>query len=136
MSNLAKIHIAKKQLGLDDDTYRDVLERVTNKRSSKGMSSKQHLAVLDEFKRLGWKPYSNRQKWRKRSDKDYVRKIFAIWTDLKNRNIWRDKRRASLVNFVRDMTGMDDPDFLTPTDASKIIEALKAIEKRHKAGAE
>ena len=34
---LAQIHIAKKELGLDDDTYRDVLERVTRQRSSAGL---------------------------------------------------------------------------------------------------
>lgn len=32
---LAKIHIARKDLGLDEDTYRAVLIRITGKRSAK-----------------------------------------------------------------------------------------------------
>lgn len=34
---IAKIKIAQKELGLDDDTYRAVLERVTGKRSCADM---------------------------------------------------------------------------------------------------
>ncbi|MCO2667365.1 regulatory protein GemA, partial [Pseudomonas aeruginosa] len=33
--NLAKIHIAKAQLGMDDDTYRALLARVAGVRSAK-----------------------------------------------------------------------------------------------------
>ena len=49
---LAQIHIAKKELSLTDDSYRDLLERVTGQRSSKGMTAQKKNAVLDEFKRL------------------------------------------------------------------------------------
>lgn len=54
MSSLAKIHIAKAQLGLDDDTYRALLARVAGVRSAKELSPRQIGAVLAEFQRLGW----------------------------------------------------------------------------------
>lgn len=134
MSNaaLAKIHIAKKQLSLDDDTYRAILERVTGRATSKGMSAKQHAAVLAEFQRLGWqvKPTGKGRKWRKKSNKAYVRKIYAQWGDLKRRGLWRDRRRAALIKFVKDMTGLDNPEFLTAAQAAPVIEALKAMQER------
>ncbi|GAB5833910.1 regulatory protein GemA [Staphylococcus aureus] len=59
--NLAKIHIAKAQLGMDDDTYRALLARVAGVRSAKDLGPRQIDQVLVEFQRLGWKPKSNRQ---------------------------------------------------------------------------
>lgn len=56
MSSLAKIHIAKSQLGMDDETYRALLARVAGVRSAKDLSPRQIGAVLAEFERLGFKP--------------------------------------------------------------------------------
>lgn len=52
----SKIHIARQQLGLDDEAYRAVLARITGKRSSKDLSANQAGRLLQEFERLGWKP--------------------------------------------------------------------------------
>lgn len=54
--SLAKIHIAKAQLGLDDETYRALLARVAGVRSAKDLSPRQMGAVLREFERMGWQP--------------------------------------------------------------------------------
>ncbi len=54
--SLAKIHIAKAQLGLDDDTYRALLARIAGVRSAKDLNRRQIGAVLAEFERLGFKP--------------------------------------------------------------------------------
>lgn len=54
--SLAKIHIAKAQLGLDDDTYRALLARVAGVRSAKDLNKRQVGAVLAEFERLGFQP--------------------------------------------------------------------------------
>lgn len=51
---LSKIHIAKKDLGLDDETYRALLARVAGVRSAKDLSPRQIGAVLAEFGRMGW----------------------------------------------------------------------------------
>jgi phage gp16-like protein len=126
---LARIHIGKKALGLDDETYRDVLERVTGQRSSAGLNDAKRQKVIDELVRLGWK---NALKRRPQSKKRYVRKIFALWGALKRDGIWRDKRTQSLIKFVRDMTGVDDPEWLEYHQASKVIEALKKMQERGK----
>ncbi len=56
--DLAKIHIAKKALALDDHTYRSLISRVTKgKKTSAGkLDYQERSMVLEEFKRLGWKP--------------------------------------------------------------------------------
>jgi hypothetical protein len=54
---LAKVHIAKKQLCLDDDDYRDILERITGHRSSRAVAPDQLQALQREFRRLGWDGY-------------------------------------------------------------------------------
>lgn len=52
---LARIHMAKKQLQLDDETYRALLSRVTGKASSADMDARERNQVLAEFARLGFK---------------------------------------------------------------------------------
>lgn len=83
-SLLAKIHIAKKQLVLDDAIYRDMLWRLTGKRSCKQMSIKELNSVLRDCERLGFKPI--KQHGRKPNvashRKAILGKIEAILTDL------------------------------------------------------
>ncbi|MEO5341084.1 MAG: regulatory protein GemA [Magnetococcus sp. MYC-9] len=52
----AKIHIAKKQLGMTDDEYRALLLGNTGKESTREMSQREMVAVLSAFVRLGWQP--------------------------------------------------------------------------------
>jgi phage gp16-like protein len=119
---LAKIHIAKKELGLDDDTYRSVLMRVTGKTSSAKMSFAQMDEVLAEFKALGWKPTR-----RKPAANKYQRKIYALWKDGYKMG---DFHSPTPHGFVRRMTGKDRADFLSVDEAIKVIEAIKAIMER------
>jgi len=51
-----KIQIARRQLGLDDDTYRAILKRTVGVESSKDLSPRQVGRVLVELERLGFKP--------------------------------------------------------------------------------
>ncbi|HLD65441.1 MAG TPA: regulatory protein GemA [Pseudomonas sp.] len=59
---LSKIHIAKQQLGLEDETYRALLGRVCGVRSAKELTDKQASMVLKEFERLGFKPMPSKTK--------------------------------------------------------------------------
>lgn len=52
----AKIHIARKDLGLDDDTYRAMLEHLTGHRSSKDCTDRQLVMVIASLRRRGWNP--------------------------------------------------------------------------------
>lgn len=52
---LATIHVAKKELGLDDDAYRDLMLTVTGQSSSAKLDWQQRKKLLDHFKNLGFK---------------------------------------------------------------------------------
>lgn len=51
---LAKIHLAKKELDLDDDVYRDLLKNATGLRSCSKMTMAQLETVLNTLKRKGF----------------------------------------------------------------------------------
>lgn len=53
-SLLAKVHIAAKTLGLDDDTYRDMLESLTGQRSAGKLAEKQLVQVIAALRKRGW----------------------------------------------------------------------------------
>jgi phage gp16-like protein len=53
-ADLAKIHIAKKQLGLDDDTYREMLKGITGKTSAGDLSACERADVLNHLKMTGF----------------------------------------------------------------------------------
>ncbi|MDO9104062.1 MAG: regulatory protein GemA [Methylovulum sp.] len=55
-SELANIHIAKQQLGLDDDTYRAMLQQVAGVNSSKDLTPAGRVKVLEHLKTVGFVP--------------------------------------------------------------------------------
>jgi phage gp16-like protein len=134
MNPNAAIHVAKKQLGLDDETYRAVLHRVTGVSSSKDMTPAQHSAVLAEFRRLGFEltpPKSKEPKVGSRGavhlDGPFVSKIRALWIAGWNLGVVKDRHDTALIAFVRRQTGIDHVSWVRdPKDGNKVIEAVKA----------
>ncbi|MBN9232748.1 MULTISPECIES: regulatory protein GemA [Phyllobacteriaceae] len=125
MSATAAIHVAKKQLGLDDDTIRDVYERVTGKRSLRDMSSVEQNNVVQELRRGGFKPASVGS--RKRLEGKYAAKLQALWIAAWNLGIVTNNDDRALIAFVERQTGLSHVRFLHDAgDAAKAIEALKA----------
>lgn len=55
-NKLAQIHIAKQQLGMLDEDYRAVLYRCARVTSAKKLDERGARAVLEEFRKMGWKP--------------------------------------------------------------------------------
>ena len=51
----ALIHIAKAQLGMDDDTYREMLKNLTGKTSSKDLTPFEFDRVMRHLRRLGFR---------------------------------------------------------------------------------
>lgn len=131
---IAKIKIAQKDLGIEDGDYRDLLERVTGKRSAAQLSEAQCGLVLDEFKRLGWKPKVSGGRGRparKAADHPVARKARALWLSLWNLGVVRDPSEASLEAFARRQLGVDQLQWADQTQGFRLIEALKAMAQRH-----
>lgn len=53
-SLLSKIHVAKNQLAMDDDSYRMMLQRLTGKTSSKDITEREAGRVMAEFRAKGF----------------------------------------------------------------------------------
>jgi len=129
----AKLQIARKQLGLDDDTYRDKLELLTGHRSARECSIAEMDRALDGFRRDGFKATKG---VRAPSAKAHVRKIYAVWKDIEPYLKAPDKT-AALRTFVSRQTksralpdGVSAPEFLNAEQANKVIEALKDWRRR------
>lgn len=123
---LAQVHVAKKFLALEDESYRSLLYRVTGQNSAADLTESQLRDVIAEFRRLGWPGVQQYPVARTPE----VRKIFAIWKSLSAVLECRGSR-AGLRAFVEKQTGVSDPNFLNGTQARQIVEALKSIQKRH-----
>lgn len=140
---IAKIHIAKKELALDDDTYRALLEQVTGKTSCAGMTPAQLNQVLDTLKTKGWKPKTNRRQYspstklKPAHTKTPADKIRALWIHMHQSGFIHDGSEAALGKWVERQTkkynqghGMQSIDWVPPWMASKLIEELKKWQQR------
>lgn len=128
---LAKIHIAKKDLGMEDDDYRALLSRVTGKSSSKDLKESQMIELLDEMKKLGFKGAPG--KGVKRSDPEddpQARKIRAMWLTLHQMGEVQDGGEESLRKFCKRVAGIDHLKWLSGKEADEIIKALRGWIKR------
>lgn len=128
---LARVHIARKEMGLDEGAYRALVARVTGYDSAKDCTAAQLLAVLADMKARGWKPKTGKRL----SEKPHVRKIFAIWKSMEPFLV--DPSPAALRSFTARQTktqknpaGISDPNFLSVPDAKKVIEGLKGWQAR------
>lgn len=125
---LAKIHIAKAQLNLDDDQYRDIVRRVTGKDSAAQCRYSQLVDLINEFKSLGWK--TEKKKAFRRAPSDGIKKIYALWGELQALEAVQSTDKTALDAFVKKYTGIDSVQWLLPDQQRKIIEILKQWIKR------
>lgn len=125
MRSLAAIHVAKKQLGLDDDTYRAMLTRLTGKQSAKDMNETERFTVIEALRQQGFKKVSKPSQ--KRLESKFAPKLQALWIAAWNLGLVKNRTDKALISFIKRQTGIDHVRFLRyPDDAAKVIEALKA----------
>lgn len=139
MNTTAIINIARQQLELDEDVYRALLVRVTGESSLRSMTERQKLAVVEEMKRKGFRVTGGGKKLPVAA-KPYVRLIHALWKSCHRGGVVENGSREALRAFCRNAlfpgncSVAVDPDTLSYDQASPIIDALKAMEKRVKNG--
>lgn len=125
-TSIAAIHTAKKQLGLDEETYRAKLRLIVGKDSTKAMSEDERQRVLQVFRNDGFKPAAKGS--RRKLSGPYAGKLQALWIAGWNLGVFRERDDSALIAFVKRQTGLDAVQFLRfPDDAKKAIEALKSI---------
>ncbi len=133
---LARIHILKKETGLDEDDYRDRLESLTRKRSASELSHEELKAVIDDLRKLRdgdpnrrWDRDRPRMLWAPtegdRSKLPMMRRIEAILSVMHedwaygHKQAWKTVKRHRL-------------EFCKPSELQKVMIALDKISRwRH-----
>lgn len=130
LRELGAIHVAKKALGLDDDAYRDVLERVGGKRSAKDLAPAGRRAVLDHFRQLGAFPRAATGRRAGGPRRRYLGKLRAQWLSLYWLGVVNSREDAAIDAMVKRTAGIDRVEWLDARGANKVIEGLKAMAAR------
>ena len=133
-SKLALIHVAKREVGLSEDRYRDLLAGAAGLSSAREIErEEQFRAIMNAFKALGFNSIQSQQRplsrpaWADRwGCNDAQRaKIEVMW-----RAVARDPGDRALHAFIRRITGVDHPQFLRDWLAQNVIIALSAMMKQ------
>lgn len=135
---LAKVHLAKKDLRLDDDTYRDILERETGRRSSAECTVRELEHLVAHFRAQGFvpkaiaggRPNSAVQRGPRRADHPVAKKARALWISLHQLGVVENASEQALEAFAKRQLGVERMQWMDQGLGFKLIEALKAMAER------
>ncbi len=116
-NQLAKIHIGKKELCLNDDDYRAFLFGLTGKSSAKDLTIQQRLLVIGEMKKRGAfkkKPLTGQQK-----------ACVAKWYKLRHLGIVNSKDKSSLNRYIKKRFGKWNMSDLTTDETNQLLGHLQ-----------
>lgn len=114
------IHVGKKALDLDDETYRALLAEETGLYSCAAMAVWQLEKVLKRMRRSGFRSQQKRQEPDLQSGK-----IVGLWRQLHRAGKVRDPSVRALNHWVKRQTGVEALNWLSSDQASTCIESLK-----------
>lgn len=126
---LAKVHIAKKTLGLTDDDYQAVLLRVVGRPSAGDCSQSELDQLVGEFKRLG-ASFEARARGPRPADHPVAKKARAMWISLHLLGAIKDPSERALEAFARRQLGCAKLQWANQAFGHRLIEALKAMAER------
>jgi hypothetical protein len=127
---LAMVHIARKQLRLDDDKYRQVLFDHTGYLSAGDCTEAQLAAALDAFKAMGFRSAAAPKGPKPASHKG-AGKARAMWISLYHLGAVTDPSERALEAFAQRQLGCDRLQFANQSHLFPLIEALKGMAERH-----
>jgi phage gp16-like protein len=136
---LKTIHVAARDLGMDNDTRRDLQLLVTGKESLRDMTAAQQLSVLEALKERGFKPSAGKagRTHRRPATRGDVRFCHVLWGKLVKQGAVDLPGAVGLNAFIRarfekswgavpfDIDGLRDW-----KQIATVIEALKAMCQR------
>lgn len=127
---IAKIKIGQKQLGWDDNTYRDVLRRITGKDSCAKCNFEQMEDVIQYMKEAGAK-FTKKRKVKK-ADCPQIRYIHVLWQNLYSAKVVKEPRPDDFARkiILQKFKNAHVPSLIEwikePAHKSHVIEVLKA----------
>lgn len=126
-SMIAKVQIARQQLNMDEDDYRQILFDQTGKMSLKDCSEPQISRVLDVMKSKGFKPLPGK----KAASHPMALKARALWISLYHLGAVHNRAEEALEAFAKRQLGCDKLQWARQSDAFRLIEALKSMAVRN-----
>lgn len=132
-AELAQIHIAKTQLGLEDDTYRAIVFAVSHgrTRSSSDLDWTERKQLLEHFRSKGWKPQPPKTaKAAKPAAAGQAGLVRVLWGELHAANKVNDPSDAALASWLKRNRLPERVEWLKPTQLNRVIESLKQWLKR------
>ena len=124
---VAKIHIAKKDLALTDDSYRAVLYQATNKDSCRDMNISELNQVISVFKKYGWKP---KRVIPQKSHNPQVRMVYRLWWMLAEYGVVKSKSRSACQHWFNRTIACTPIEWASVGDLVLAIERLKQWGRR------
>lgn len=140
-AQLAKIHIAVKELKISDINYRQILAGFTINNqpvtSSKQLNEYQADKLLEIFVKLGWKAKSNKKAFSHGRSKKFdelanrdssfaspaqLRMIYYLWMDRSS-----NKTEDSLNQFIKRIVGVEKLEWLLKWHIQKIKLAIENL---------
>jgi phage gp16-like protein len=116
---MRKLHAEARAQNLDEETYRDKLERITGKRSAKNCTDAELARAAEMF------PVKHSS-----AHHPHHAKIKALWIAAWNLGGIESGSDDALDAFIVRQCGKERLTFVTPAEAASITEALKAILSR------
>lgn len=129
-SQLAMIHIGKKQLGLDDETYREMLRNVAGFDSCSDIGAAGLAKVIRHMRSRGADLGGKRPQYKKGTHAALIR---HLWTCLNRAGEVVDGSDRALRRWVKRQTkiydpdgnGFDHPNLVPEGVAGRLVEQLK-----------
>ncbi|GAB6035855.1 hypothetical protein JCM15519_04140 [Fundidesulfovibrio butyratiphilus] len=130
---IKKLHALKRALGLDDVTYRDVLERY-GATSSTELSPRALADCIERLERQAveagvWRSRPGRSTPRRRpgaATDSQIRLVEVLWRQVSRQKTEADRRKA-LDAFVTRITGKPKLAWCGQRDVAKLVQALEAM---------
>jgi phage gp16-like protein len=127
---LGKVHVARKDLQLDEDDYRQILMQETGHASAKDCTERDLEKVLGRFEALGWKPLPKPAS-KGVAQNPMARKARALWISLYHLGAVRSRDEKALEAFAKRQLGCERLVWAKQSDGFKLIEALKNMAQKH-----
>ena len=127
---IARLKILQKENRMDDSTYRNFLERLTNKRSAKDLSDKQLVFVINKLSGGHKDHKASKVSGAVRANADVMRKIKALWISAYWLGVVDNNNDAAINAFIVRTAKISHGSWLTPQRGYVVIEALKAMLER------
>ncbi|WP_353189570.1 regulatory protein GemA [Pandoraea pnomenusa] len=119
------IHVAKRDLSMDDDTYRQILRRFGKRASSAELSVPDLERVLEHMKRCGFKVRPKAKPSRALAQDRQSKKIRALWLFLHHLQAVKNPSEEALAAYVKRITGVDALQWIDGAQAERLIETMK-----------